>query len=139
MQQPQHATVLCMMCIACCKQNDPCRWTVKNHVLAADIQEVRVANQTGLVASWTPSSSLSMAASCGSLVAVAHGNRVSLLSIDRSDGQPLPQQTAQFDQQVSALALLDVPEGMKQVRHLKDRTTAVLCRPCTDVHDIECL
>ena len=125
-----------MTCIACCNHHNSRRWTAKNHVLAADIQEVRVTNQTGLMASWSPSSSLSMAASCGSLVAVAHGNRVSLLSIDPSDGQPLPQQTAQFDQQVSALALLDVPEGMKQVRHLKDRTTAVLCRPWNDVRNI---
>ena len=99
----------------------------------AATQEVRVTNSTGLVANWTPGSSLSMAASCGSLVALAHGDRVSLLDIDPSDGQPSLQQTAHFDQQASAVALLDVSQGMQQVRAVHDSVMDLLCCLCDDL------
>jgi len=82
------------------------------------IQAVRILNKTGLVEAWTSPDSLSMAASCGSLIAAAHGNSVTILSVDSASGKPETPQTLHFSQQVSAVTLLEMPEAFLQVGEL---------------------
>ena len=80
------------------------------------MQEVRVLDQSGLVAVWSASDSFSIAASCGSLIAAAHGDSVTVVSVDVTDGQPTPVRSLHFSHQVSAVAVLELPEALAQVR-----------------------
>ena len=80
------------------------------------LQEVRILNDTGLVAAWASPSSLSLAASCGSVLATAQGNSVTLINVHPATGRPAVTQTLRFSQQLSALALLELPSTLGEVR-----------------------
>ncbi|DBA73782.1 TPA: hypothetical protein ACH3X2_009751 [Trebouxia sp. C0005] len=75
-------------------------------------EEVRVLNNTGLIGAWGSADTLSMAASCGSLIAAAHGSSVTVINIDAATGEPNATKTLHFSEQVSAVALLKMPHAV---------------------------
>lgn len=79
---------------------------------------MRVLDQTGLAAAWAAPYTLSMAASCGSLVAAAHGNSVTLVSVEAATGQPSVTRTLHYAHQVSAVALLDTSQVFPMVNQV---------------------
>ncbi len=81
-------------------------------------QEVRVLDNTGLVGAWGSADTLSMAASCGSLIAAAHGTSVTLVNVDAASGETSAIKTLQFSEQVSAVALLKMPRAVAAVSGL---------------------
>lgn len=72
-------------------------------------------NKDGLVGTWEPPELISIAASCGSLLALVHSSAVTVLSINGTSGQANLLQTLHYPQQVSAIAILESPDGMSQV------------------------
>lgn len=70
----------------------------------------------GLVGTWNPPDLVSIATSCGSLVALVHGSTVTVIRIQDTTGQVDSLQTLHFAQQVSAIAVLESPKGMSKVR-----------------------
>jgi len=76
---------------------------------------VRVLDNTGLVGAWGSADTLSMAASCGSLIAAAHGTSVTLINVDAASGEPSAIKTLHFSEQVSAVALLKMPHDVAAV------------------------
>lgn len=89
-------------------------WAV-DPVLTAK-QEVRVLSGDGLVGTWNPPDLVSIATSCGSLLALVHSSAVTVIRIQDTSGQVEVLQTLHFSQQVSAIAVLESPKGMSQVR-----------------------
>ena len=73
-------------------------------------------NKDGLVGTWEPPELISIAASCGSLLALVHSNAVTILRIQATSGQVDLLQTQHFPQQVSAISILESLDGMSQVR-----------------------
>ena len=57
------------------------------------------------------------------------------VTFDASDGRPSPLQTAYFAQQVSSVALLNVPQEVMQVRTVHYNLVANFCCACNDVLD----
>lgn len=72
-------------------------------------------NKDGLVGTWEPPEIISIAASCDSLLALVHSNAVTVLRIQATLGQVDLLQTLHYPQQVSAIAILEPPDGMSQV------------------------
>lgn len=70
----------------------------------------------GLVGMWNPPDLVSIATSCGSLIALVHSSAVTVIRIQDTTGQVDSLQTLHFPQQVSAIAILEAPRGMSQVR-----------------------
>ena len=102
---------LFLSCKACNASNS---WAL-DAVLTAR-QEVRVLNKDGLVGTWSPPDLISIAASCGSLLALVHSNAVTILRVSGTSGQVDSLQTLHHPQQVSAIAILESPDGMSQVK-----------------------
>ena len=93
--------------------------TSKSLVLDAVLtarQEVRVLNKDGLVSTWDPPDLISIAANCCSRLALVHSNAVTVLRINSTSGQVDLLQTLHYPQQVSAIAILESPDCMSQVR-----------------------
>ena len=67
---------------------------------------MRVVDNTGLIGAWRSADTLSMTASCGSLIAAAHGTSVTVVNVDAASGEPSATKTLHFSEQVSAVALL---------------------------------
>ncbi len=80
---------------------------------------MRVLDNTSLVGTWGSADTLSMAASCGSLIAAAHGTSVTLVNVDAASGEPSATKTLQFSEQVSAVALLKMPCAVAAVSGLQ--------------------
>lgn len=76
---------------------------------------MRVLDSTGLVEVWGSADTLSMAASCGSLIAAAHGTSVTVVNVDAVSGEPSAVKTLHFSEQVSAVALLKMPHAVAAV------------------------
>ena len=95
---------------------------------------MRVLDNTGLVGAWGSADTLSMAASCGSLIAAAHGTSVTLVNVDATSGEPNASKTLQFSQQVSAVAFLKMPHavaavsGLQLSRQCSLATSHVICK-----------
>ena len=70
----------------------------------------------GLVASHAFATTLSLAACWDSIVAVAHGAQVQSFQLKSPNGQLLPVASFDFSQQVSALAIVQLPSNTGQVR-----------------------
>ena len=73
-------------------------------------------SKDGLVGTWDPPDLISIAASCGSLLGLVHSNAITVLRIKGTSGQVDLLQTLIYPQQVSAVAILESPDGMIQVR-----------------------
>ena len=69
----------------------------------------------GLVASCAFVTSLSLAACQGGTVAVAYGDHVQTFALNSSNGQLQSEAGIDFGQQVSALAILELPSDTTQV------------------------
>ncbi len=80
---------------------------------------MRVLDNTGLIKAWGSADTLSMAASCGSLIAAAHGTSVTLVNVDAASGETSAIKTLQFSEQVSAVALLKMPHAVAAVSGLQ--------------------
>ena len=72
-------------------------------------------DNTGLIGAWRSADTLSMTASCGSLIAAAHGTSVTLVNVDAASGETSAIKTLQFSEQVSAVALLKMPRAVAAV------------------------
>ncbi|KAL3140168.1 hypothetical protein ABBQ38_004444 [Trebouxia sp. C0009 RCD-2024] len=77
-------------------------------------QEVRILDKDALVATWDPPDRVSIAASCGSLLALVHADAVTVVTVKPTSGQVKPQQTLRYPQQVSAIAILEPPNHESQ-------------------------
>ena len=77
------------------------------------LQALRVISQAdGRVASdYRPPQGIQIATAQGPVVAIATGQRVECLLLEGGAGTLSPLAAWQFEQQVSALALLDMPDG----------------------------
>ena len=73
---------------------------------------------------WDPPDPVSIAASCGSLLALVHSNAVTVVTVQAASGQVEPLQTLHYPQQVSAVAILESPNHVSEVGHV---TTKASC------------
>ena len=97
-------------------------YTAKRLTPTTASQEVRVLDNTGLVGAWGSADTLSMAASCGSLIAAARGTSVTVINVDAGSGEPSATKTLHFSEQVSAVALLKMPHAVAAVSGMHDYT-----------------
>ena len=86
---------------------------------------MRILDKDGLVATWDPPDPVSIAASCGSLLALVHANAVTVVTVKPASGQVEAQQTLQYPQQVSAIAILESANHVSQVRLCHDKSSHV--------------
>lgn len=79
-------------------------------------QGVHTTNTTDVVATWNAPDPLSIATSCGSLLALAHGHAVTVVKVEAVSGEVTNLRRLQYSQQVSAAALLQGSDGRPEVR-----------------------
>ena len=79
---------------------------------------MRTLDKNGLVGTWNPADTVSIADSSGSLIALVHSNAVTIVTVDSTSGQMDSLQTLQYPQQVSAISILESPKHMSQVKAL---------------------
>ena len=97
------------------------------------LQALRVFSQLDgrLAAAYQPADGIQIAAAEGPVLAIATGQRVECLLVDSGAGTLTPLAAWQFEQQVSAVALLEIPdgEGSETQARLADRC-AESCLRC---------
>lgn len=84
------------------------------------MQEIRILGEGGLAACQTFASTLSLAACWGLSIAVATGSCVQTVQLDSSTGHLQPGSTFVFGQQISALAVVELPSKANEVRVMFD-------------------
>lgn len=77
---------------------------------------MRILDKEGMVGTWDPPDPVSIAANCGSLLALVHSSAVTVVTVTAASGKVESLQTLHYPQQVSAITILESPKPMSQAR-----------------------
>ena len=104
---------------------------------ACALQALRVFSQHDgrLAAAYQPADGIQIAAAEGPVLAIATGQRVECLLVDGGAGTLTPLAAWQFEQQVSAVAVLLIPDGEGSESQVRQFQPCAVTPTLSDWHD----